>query len=131
MMVWALPSEGRGHEFESRRVRQISPLAQRVSAPRARHLLYFRHVRPPDIQICDCGIIVSRETVRQGRRRDKRAAKRLLRKLLKKQMRRPRVMITDKLARYRAAKRETMPGIGHCQHKGSNNRAENSHQPTR
>jgi putative transposase len=33
------------------------------------------------------------------RRRDKRAAKRLLRKLLKKQMRPPRVMITDKLAR--------------------------------
>ena len=33
------------------------------------------------------------------RRRDKQAAKRLLRKLLKKQMRPPRVMITDKLAR--------------------------------
>ena len=33
-------------------------------------------------------------------RRDKAAAKRLLRKLLKRQMRRPRVMITDKLASY-------------------------------
>jgi putative transposase len=44
------------------------------------------------------------------RRRDKQAAKRLLRKLLKKQMRRPRVMITDKLATYGAAKREIMPG---------------------
>jgi putative transposase len=65
------------------------------------------------------------------RRRDKRAAKRLLRKLLKKQMRPPRVMITDKLASYGAAKRETMPGIEHRQHKGLNNRAENSHQPTR
>ena len=32
-------------------------------------------------------------------------------KLLKKQMRPPRVMITDKLASYGAAKRETMPGI--------------------
>ena len=40
------------------------------------------------------------------RRRDKRAAKRLLRKLLKRQMRPPRVMITDKLASYGAAKRE-------------------------
>jgi len=39
------------------------------------------------------------------RRRDKYAAKRLLRKLLKKQMRPPRVMITDKLASYGAAKR--------------------------
>src|SRR5260370_11194362 len=64
-------------------------------------------------------------------RRDKRAAKRLLRKLLRKQMRPPRVMITDKLASYGAAKREVMPGIEHRQHKGLNNRAENSHQPTR
>ena len=62
--------------------------------------------------------------------RDKRAAKRLLRKLLKKQMRPPRAMITDELASYGAARRETMPGIEHRQHKGLNNRAENSHQPT-
>jgi putative transposase len=47
------------------------------------------------------------------RRRDKQAAKRLLRKPLKKQMRSPRVMITDKLASYGAAKREVMPGIEH------------------
>jgi putative transposase len=64
-------------------------------------------------------------------RRDKQAAKRLLRKLLKKQMRPPRVMITDKLASYQAAKREIMPSVEHRQHKGLNNRAENSHQPTR
>jgi IS1 family transposase len=57
------------------------------------------------------------------RRRDKQAAKRLLRKLLKKQMRPPRVMITDKLASYGAAKREVMPGVEHRQHKGLNNRA--------
>ena len=43
----------------------------------------------------------------------------------------PRVMITDKLGSYGAAKREVMPGIEHRQHKGLNNRAENSHQPTR
>jgi hypothetical protein len=53
------------------------------------------------------------------------------RKLLKKQRRPPRVMITDKLVSYGAAKREVMPGIEHRQHKGLNNRAENSHQPTR
>jgi putative transposase len=40
-------------------------------------------------------------------------------------------MITDKLASYCGAKREIMPGIEHRQHKGLNNRAENSHQPTR
>src|SRR5687768_6843956 len=64
-------------------------------------------------------------------RRDKRAAKRLLRKLLKKQGRPPRVLITDKLASYPAAKKELMPGVEHRRHKGLNNRAENSHQPTR
>ena len=40
-------------------------------------------------------------------------------------------LITDKLASYGAAKREIMPGVEHRQHKGLNNRAENSHQPTR
>ncbi len=46
-------------------------------------------------------------------RRDKQAAKRLLRKLLKKQMRPPRVLITDKLASYGAAKGEVMPSVEH------------------
>jgi putative transposase len=64
-------------------------------------------------------------------RRNAKAAKRLLRKLLKKQGMVPRVMITDKLASYAAAKREIMPGVEHRQHRGLNNRAENSHQPTR
>ena len=31
----------------------------------------------------------------------------------------------------RAAKREVMPSVEHRKHKGLNNRAENSHQPTR
>ena len=64
-------------------------------------------------------------------RRDKRAAKRLLRKLLKRQGRTPRVMVTDKLASHPAARKELMPGVEHRRHKGLNNRAENSHQPTR
>ncbi|WP_408896544.1 transposase [Pararoseomonas baculiformis] len=63
-------------------------------------------------------------------RRDQQAAKRLLRKLLTRQMRPPRVMITDKLASYRTAKREVMPSVEHRQHQGLNNRAESSHQPT-
>src|SRR3954464_12886446 len=65
------------------------------------------------------------------KRRDKRAAKRLLRKLLKKQGRAPRALITDKLASYNAAKADVMPSVEHRRHKGLNNRAENSHQPTR
>ena len=64
-------------------------------------------------------------------RRDTKAAKRLLRKPLKRQCRAPRVLVTDKLASYGAAKREVMPSVEHRKHKGLNNRAENSHQPTR
>ena len=64
-------------------------------------------------------------------RRNKKAAKRFLRKLLNGWQYVPRVIITDKLKSYGAAKREILPGVEHRQHKGLNNRAENSHQPTR
>jgi putative transposase len=43
----------------------------------------------------------------------------------------PRVIITDKLKSYEAAKREILPGVEHRQYRYLNNRAENSHQPTR
>ena len=64
-------------------------------------------------------------------RRNKKAAKRSFRKLLKGLKYVPRVIITDKLKSYAAAKREILPGVEHRQHKRLNNRAENSHQPTR
>lgn len=64
-------------------------------------------------------------------RRNAKAAKRLMRKLLKAQGHAPRVMITDRLRSYDAAKRRLMPGVEHRSHKGLNNRAENSHQQTR
>ena len=41
------------------------------------------------------------------------------------------MLITDKLRSYAAAKREIMLGVEHRQHKGLNNRAENSNQPIR
>ncbi len=64
-------------------------------------------------------------------RRNTAVAKRRLHKLLKRQGWAPRVMITDKLASYAAAQRTIMPGAEHRQHKGLNNRAENSHGPLR
>ena len=64
-------------------------------------------------------------------KRDAKAAKRFMAKLMKKQQRVPRVMVTDKLRSYGAAHRELMPSVEHRSHKGLNNRAENSHQPTR
>jgi putative transposase len=63
--------------------------------------------------------------------RDKRAAKRFFRKLLKGLQDVPRVIITDKLGSYQFAKVEVLPSVEHRRHKGLNNRAENSHQPTR
>src|SRR6266849_928212 len=64
-------------------------------------------------------------------RRDKKAAKKFFRKLLKGLRYAPRVIITDKLKSYHAAKQEIMPSVGHRQNKYQNNRAENSRQPTR
>jgi putative transposase len=65
------------------------------------------------------------------RRRDTQAAKRFFRKLLKGLTYVPRVIITDQLRSYGAAKREMLPSVEHRQHRYLNNRAENSHQPTR
>ncbi len=64
-------------------------------------------------------------------RRNNAAAKKCFRKLLKGCPYVPRVIITDKLARYGAAKREVLPSVEHRQSRYLNNRAENSHQPTR
>jgi putative transposase len=63
-------------------------------------------------------------------RRDTAAARRFFRRLLKKTYTVPRVVVTDKLRSYGAAHREVMPSVEHRSHKGLNNGAENSHQPT-
>ncbi|MEO7127612.1 MAG: IS6 family transposase [Rhodoferax sp.] len=63
--------------------------------------------------------------------RDRYAAQRLMRKLLRKCGRAPRVLITDKLKSYAAANKDMGLKFEHRQHQGLNNRAENSHQPTR
>jgi putative transposase len=64
-------------------------------------------------------------------RRDKAAAVKLMRKLLKKQGFAPDVLVTDKLRSYGAAKAELGLSARHEQGLRKNNRAENSHQPTR
>ena len=63
--------------------------------------------------------------------RNAKAATRFFKKLLKGLRYAPRVLITDKLARYGAARKQMRLSIEHRQHKGLNNLAENSHQPTR
>ena len=64
-------------------------------------------------------------------RRNKQAAKKFFRKLLKGLLYVPRVIITDKLKSYGAAKREILLGVEHRQNRYLNNRCENSHRPTR
>jgi putative transposase len=65
------------------------------------------------------------------RHRDPKAAERFFRQLLKKQGFVPRVIVTDQLKSYAAAKKQVLKDVEHRQHKGLNNRAKNSHQPTR
>ncbi len=64
-------------------------------------------------------------------RRDAKAATRFFRTLLKKSRYVPRVLVTDKLASYPVAHRRLMRSVEHRRSKYLNNRAENSHQPTR
>jgi putative transposase len=58
------------------------------------------------------------------RRRDKHAAKKVFRKLFKGLTCVPRVIITDQLKSYGAAKREMLPSVEHRQYRYLNNRAE-------
>ncbi len=64
-------------------------------------------------------------------RRNQEAAERFLRRVLDGEEQTPRVVVTDKLASYPPALRRVLPGVEHRRHKGLNNRAENSHRPTR
>ena len=64
-------------------------------------------------------------------KRNKRAALKLMRKLLKKTGFVPDKLVTDELASYGAATRDLGLANRHERGRSRNNRAENSHQPTR
>ncbi len=64
-------------------------------------------------------------------KRDRRAAILFLRKLLRTTNRKPRGIVTDKLCSDGAAKNVVLPRVLPRQSRYLNNRAENSHQPTR
>jgi putative transposase len=66
----------------------------------------------------------------QGRR-DAGAAQRFFKRLLKGLQYVPRMLVTDKLGSYGVAKRELLPDVEHRKNRYLNNRAENSHRPTR
>jgi putative transposase len=63
--------------------------------------------------------------------RDARAAELFFRKILRVEVSLPRRVVTDRLGSYGVAMRRLIQGVEHITDKGANNRAENSHQPTR
>jgi putative transposase len=65
------------------------------------------------------------------KRRNAKASIRFLKKALHQVGHTPRVMVTDKLKSYKKAHRTLLKSSDHRSHKRLNNRAENSHQPTR
>jgi putative transposase len=64
-------------------------------------------------------------------RRDAAAAKRFFQRLLADLQFTPRRLVTDGLRRYGVARRMVLPGVRHVVGRRLNNRAENSHRPTR
>jgi putative transposase len=66
----------------------------------------------------------------QGRR-NATAAKRFFKRLLAGLKYKPKRIVTDGLRSYGAAKREVLPDVRHRTSRYLNNRAENSHRPTR
>ena len=64
-------------------------------------------------------------------RRDGAAAKRFFRRLLRSHGGEPRKIVTDKLRSYGVAHRELIPDAIHDNSQYANNRAEQSHEPTR
>ena len=64
-------------------------------------------------------------------RRNAAAAKRFFKRLLQGLQCQPRRVVTDGLRSYGVAKRAIMPDVQHRQSRYLNNRAENSHRPTR
>ena len=64
-------------------------------------------------------------------RRNAKAAKHFFEDVLDKTASRPRVIVTDGLRSYNVISRDLLPAVEHRRSKYLNNRAENSHQPTR
>jgi putative transposase len=64
-------------------------------------------------------------------KRNGAAAKRFFRRLLKGLQYKPRRLVTDGLRSYGVARRALLPDVKHRTSRYLNNRAENSHRPTR
>ena len=65
------------------------------------------------------------------KRKNKQAAVRFFKKLMKGQGRSARLIVTDKLPSYGAARKIIMPTSMHCHERYANNRAEVLHEHTR
>jgi putative transposase len=111
--------------------------------------LYYRfNLSHRDIEdlLAERGITVTRESIRLWRavdqdgevvdvylqaKPDGAAAKRFFKRLLRSHGGEPRKIVTDKLRSYGVAHRELVPETIHSTQQYENNRAEQSHEPTR
>src|ERR671929_724880 len=127
------------YETVRRWVRKFGPVfAQRLRRSHPKPSRYW-HLDEMVVQIAGKAVYFWRAVDHEGevidvlvqRRRARKAAVKLMRKLLKKQGFAPAVVVTDKLRSYGAAFREMGLAARHEQGQRMNNRAENSHQPTR
>jgi putative transposase len=127
------------YETVRRRVRKFGPVfARRLRRSHPKPSRYW-HLDEMVVRIAGEIVYLWRAVDHEGevldvlvqRRRDKTAALKLMRKLLKKQGFTPAVVVTDKLCSYGAAFRAIGLSARHEQGRRQNNRAENSHQPTR
>src|ERR1700728_586029 len=85
-------------------------------------------VARPGTTVAQTSVVL--DLLSQGRRNGK-PSKRFFKRLLKSPQYVPRVIITDKLRSYGVAQRRLPPNVEHRQRRYLNNRAENSHRPTR
>jgi putative transposase len=124
LVVWSKTNAGMGSLYRSQH--ELLPLFKKGDAP---HINNVRLGKRGRWRAVDQHGYVLDEIVQI--RRDTKAARRLLTRLLRKQGRPPKRIGTDELGSYGAARRKVMPNVEHRQHKGLNNRAENSHVPIR
>ncbi|WP_043838643.1 DDE-type integrase/transposase/recombinase [Muricoccus aerilatus] len=102
------------------------------------HAVWLYHVfslslRDVELILAERGVTVTHESIRNWCRKfgSEFAAKRFFKRLLAGLKYKPRRLVTDGLRSHGVAQRELLPEVRHRSSRYLNNRAENSHRPTR
>ena len=92
--------------------------------------LFSLSLRDIELILAERGVMVTHGSIRHWCR-DGVAAKRFFKRLLQGLQYQPKRIITDRLRSYGVARRALLPNVKHRTSRYLNNRAENSHRPTR